>query len=304
MRASSRVGPNPWLELEYFASSHNCYNYLLDITTSKNYIAMCATTITERNEAKKEGVNVEEFDIIKFNDPKLKNIAEDMSCSFLQAKDYYTAAESISDRVRPVLLYYGMISLARLLMLATYTYPNLKGKSHGMAIDRGTYEKAQIRLKGFFPRFVACYINRSAGYGGIRLGYSEISDDNYYTENNEPYHFRSYKRIIAHIKMEHFFSLDELLHSIREIRDAWEEVYPTDIDRMARLNDYGLDEMSSHFIAMFILSMVARYKPTVWGNILEGHLRGDAFVIKRFLDCSFYRFPLLISNELKIRKEM
>ncbi|MBU4502004.1 MAG: YaaC family protein [Nanoarchaeota archaeon] len=296
MFVSSRVGPNPWLELEYFANPYNCHKYLLDTITTKNYLAMYSRNTIEKEEAKKEGVILEDFDIIKPNDSNLQDIMEDMSCAFLQAKDYYTAAENIPYRTRPVLLYYGMISLAKLLMSATYTYPQFRGV-HGLSIERGgenSYERAQIKPEGFFPRFVTSYINRSAGYSSLNLDY---------IEGDERYHYRFYRGIITQIKNKTFFSLDELLHSIKEIQDAWKEVYPWNADREKRLNEHGIDELSSHFIAMYILSMIARYRSTSWANILEGRSRGDAFVIKRFLDCSFYRFPLLILNELKVRKE-
>lgn len=62
---------------------------------------------------------------------------------------------------------------------------------------------------------------------------------------------------------------------------------------------FWLPELSTHYMLMFILSMLVRYEPRVWGECLTNRLSGIPHIIERFLEVSARKFPNIILNEMK-----
>jgi len=59
-----------------------------------------------------------------------------------------------------------------------------------------------------------------------------------------------------------------------------------------------LPEMSVHFLIMYILGMISRYRPKEWGETIEGEKSGEIYIIQKFLETVTRKFPNLILNKL------
>ena len=63
-----------------------------------------------------------------------------------------------------------------------------------------------------------------------------------------------------------------------------------------------LAELSTHFLIMFMLGLIARYHPKEWSEAIKGEESGDIYVIQNFLEATKRKFPNLILNELRQRE--
>ena len=64
-------------------------------------------------------------------------------------------------------------------------------------------------------------------------------------------------------------------------------------------NYLWLPELSSHYVLMFILSMLVRYDSQAWGECLTKRLSSIPHIIEQFLEVSARKFPNLVLNEMK-----
>jgi hypothetical protein len=60
------------------------------------------------------------------------------------------------------------------------------------------------------------------------------------------------------------------------------------------LDDYMFSALSLHYLAMYALSIVSRYKVDKWGELLEGKQTGIGYLIQDFADSSVREFPRLV----------
>lgn len=118
-----------WSMLGYFESEHNSKQYL----------------------EKKFGTSVE----------KLNETAKNVALTMRAAREYYEAAESITILTHPVLLFYGMTALSKVLFTATYPKKS-PSRGHGLQEVKGwtgVFSEFSVRVRndGAFPQFHSCF---------------------------------------------------------------------------------------------------------------------------------------------------
>jgi len=117
----------------------------------------------------------------------VKKQAHQLGFSILQAEEYFTASERVSLPTRPVLLYYGAVSLSKALILVakdgTHSYDALRRgnrhQHHGLVLSRRILSKptATSTLEGFLES-VSCRVHTNPSglpWGHFPLFYQALS---------------------------------------------------------------------------------------------------------------------------------
>lgn len=108
--------------------------------------------------------------------------------------------------------------------------------------------------------------------------------------------------ILNYIENKTYFSMKELLYSIVPMHREYTDYYPGfPYGYKESSLENCLDEISSNFLMMYILSQLARYQPQAWVDFLKGDERGEAYLLNRFLKVSETYYPELIYHELKTK---
>lgn len=232
---------------------------------------------------------------------EVQDTAEKVVISIKQAEEYYRAANSVGLLTKPVLLYYGMVSLSKALVDSTYCVPSPE-KSHGLNI---TYE-------GDLPN-LEVKINRYGAYQTFRDSY--INDTFLYTnrENTFKFNLKELLSLIPGIAVEWKLAYEEIPQQPTQsktvgIDDPKEnaikkakynfEVLDHDVIKNQKLNQKFVHLIDIHFLTMFILCTYARYKPLEWKRIIDGFETSEMLVINSFLTRSSLDFPMLIYSEI------
>lgn len=286
---------NIWDSLSFFESPYNCKQYLKNRIENDFYSINIEKLIDIINKAKSNAsiIKIPEFLPIEVADIKKLNLNNIISNSIKQAREYYQAAEVVSNNTKPVLLYYGMLSLSSALLDATLKFPKKYRKVHGLSVDdRGyqgkPYEHVRIEPRGFFIRFYLSYVDQK--------DYETVAD-----EVNNHYFLppRNLDEMLQYISKKTYFSFKELLYPIPPIHKEYNEFYSEQWYGFAKSKLKNcLDEISSNFLVMFTLSQIARYQPKKWIDILKGEKRGEMFLFNKYLNISAQYYPRLIYREL------
>lgn len=242
---------------------------LISNRISTNFFGLDYETL---NQSKNQNPSpLDGFRVIEERD--VSSQAVEMSFSLRQAKEFYDSARTATELTKPILLYYGMVSLANALIVSTYIFQNPK-RGHGIEANFSR-EQVKIRNRGFFTRFHDSYEESPALY------------------INEPQ-----------------ISLTDLFSTMPELASEFRLLYqrdPTvqapdpeiamDTHHQVTLagHPYPIPSLTSHFLAMFYLGSIARYKPKEWGYKIQGE---EVYIIRKFLSVSTRRFPNVILNEL------
>lgn len=262
-----------WSNLIFFESEYNSETFLKERIKGDFYGLDYKTLSVLKT---KSGVKLDVFRTIEPRD--VKDNAIELAYCFKQAREYYNATTNTTELTHPILLYYGMVSLARALVVATYKFRNPK-KGHGL-VALNNFDYVAVKERGLFPRFHDCYCSAPQIY-------------------------------LSKPKL----TLQELFSVIPELRREYEMIYGESsqinphIDPEKEMDTHftltketqklTLPTLTSHFLAMFLLSSIARYKPTKWLQLITGQKSGEIFIVKKFLKISERRFPNLIFNELR-----
>jgi hypothetical protein len=223
-----------------------------------------------------------EFEVI--NPSMIEEYSEKLASCVTQAREIYSAAQDVTEASSPILQFYGMEHLGKALINATYKFRVPQGKrdqfySHGLKIDRADYEKVTVRPLGIFPRVHDCYSSEPKIYlDGLNISLKELL-------GRDP-----------DITLEFSLVYDQKPMVSEQIsRDSVE----WDVDRgKFQIQPYqgvNLTHIDVEYLAMFILSNKARYKPETWIKELGSDV---GFLYKSFLNKSLRRFPNLILNQI------
>lgn len=230
----------------------------------------------KKTEAKQKSsrFSVVQEDILEEN---ARNIAKYVA----QARELFQVARSVSELASPVLYYYGMLSLAEALIMSMYHFNDsersVKGfYTHGLTIDRNTYNDVIVKPYGTFPRLHDCYSTEPALY-----------------------------------LARNSFSIKELLSVNPDLRDEYALIYGEkpniqpaeghiDVEReeyeIQPIRGIKMDPIDSILMTMFILSSKARYRPNDW--IEEITVKKESFVLRSFLTHAERRYPNLVLNKI------
>lgn len=116
-----------WARLGFFESEHNAKDFLKD----------------------------------KFNlpDHDLEETASSLALTMRAAREYYDAAERVSLLTRPLLIFYGMTALSKVLFMSARGKKS-PSKGHGLQTPKPTILKelsTRVKKHGTFPQFHSCY---------------------------------------------------------------------------------------------------------------------------------------------------
>jgi len=270
-----------WNWLSFLSSPRNVENLLLKRIVTGRFGINHSLLLEKKKRAKDSGRQNSLFSII--GEADVKAHSRRIPRYITQAKQLFQAAKHVSEIASPILFYYGMQSLAKALILSMYRYDSPHPKAfftHGLGIDRTTYNRVTTKPLGFFSRFHDCYSTVPEMY------LDEMT-----------------------------FSLEELLSANPELIVEYGLVYEKDPnirERLAEIHlkadvDLGiyeippikgvrLDIMDSMFMSMFILSNKARYQPEEWIEEIETGKEG--FILRSFLTKTERRFPNIILNRI------
>jgi len=67
---------------------------------------------------------------------------------------------------------------------------------------------------------------------------------------------------------------------------------------LMQVDGYTFSDLDVHFLLMFILSNLVRYKQGKWANLIQRKCNNDIFLIDSFINISATKFPWLILKEL------
>lgn len=300
-----------WSMLNYFESEHNVRQFL------------------NRNETGHKDVPPN----------TIEEIAESLSSTTKAAREYYQAAEGVTILTRPLLLFYGMTALSKVLFMAIHRKKS-PSSSHGLERVKGwngVFPELSVRVgkNGTFPQFHGCY-SKGSLYGAefslkellslvpeTKVAFETVYDEKSravkverslratYIIDSDIHKYKDMKTLLCQIPgfKERYgdqyaetgdrFALYCWNHGIEDPVTravSGEEYFVLPLTKQARI--YALPEMSTHFLIMYLLGMLARYQPKEWGEIIKGEKSGELYIIQNFLETTRRKFPNLILNEL------
>ena len=295
-----------WSMLSFFESKHNCCQYLENKFPTSN--------------------------------EDLTGTANRLAFTMSTAREYYEAAEKVTILTRPLLIFYGMAALAKVLFMATHGKKS-PSNSHGLRkSDKWNGEFAELMVEvikdGTFPQFNGCF-NKENLPGTkfslkqlfslvpeVKVEFETVFKEKSRTLKTE---HTDYGINIVDTELEKSLNLEILLAKIPGFQDKYAE--PKRIDNKIFLwcNDSQIDdltirlisgeeyltlpieqngrflaipEMSAQYLIMFLLGSLSRYQPEEWGKTIKGEESGEIYLVRKFLDITIRKFPNLILNEL------
>jgi hypothetical protein len=298
-----------WSRLSYFESKHNSKQYL---------------------DGKFQTANDE-----------LTDTANSLAFTMSTAHEYYEAAQRVTILTRPLLIFYGMTALAKVLFMATHGKKS-PSNNHGLGKAdnwNSVFEEltVEIRRDGTFPQFHGCFNKESLA--GTKFSIKELSSlvPEMKVEFEEVLKEKSRTLKIEHsdyginivdTEIEDYKNLVTQLFRITGFQDKyahpqvigkkislWSKNHEIDnfITRTISGEEYlslpieqngrllVIPEMSFHYLIMYLLGMLSRYQPEEWGKTIKGEESGEIYFIRKFLDITARKFPNLILNELHNR---
>lgn len=298
--------------------------------------------------------------------------SKQIAATLVQSEKYFILAKSSSLETSPLLLYYGMVGLAKCLILSgdneyTLDYSNAANKHHrhhGLHFGADTPAEKAIRdgnslLKefctvssntsrlGLFNLFRQCYSNTEIANNTkinvlTLLSYvPELHTDYYSQLKKKPrtwgchshfgvstlggsdqliefmdYYFHFQKRgneeYRATLK-RCFPSTRTLYNQEGTAEDKFRLISPaTSIDDHIYVSDlltleqyafmteqgYSFSDFDIHFLLMYILSNLVRYKQDKWADLISRKNNNDIFLIDSFINVVITKFPWLVLREL------
>jgi hypothetical protein len=288
-----------WSRLSYFETEHNTRQFLKKFSLSND---------------------------------NLIDTARSLAFTMKTAREYYESADRVSLLTQPLLIFYGMTALSKVLFTATHGIKS-PSKGHGLETPKpGDFEELSTKVKkdGTFPQFHSCYSKEKLSRRKFTMKellslVPEIKVE-YETVYNEK--SRSLKALrgqygiqVVDTEIEKYGNLvTDLIKFFPEIKQPQQfensvTIFQRNVPTIRAVSgeeflvlplkrhdkNLFLPEMSIHFLAMYLLGMISRYHPKEWGEIIEGEKSGEIYIIQKFLEITTRKFPNLILNKLRNR---
>lgn len=276
--------------------------------------------------------NAKEFLKAKFAliDKDLKDIASGLAFTMRAAREYYDSGGHVSLLTRPLLIFYGMTALSKVLFMSTYGKKS-PSKGHGLEPPKPTaFDELSTRVRkvGTFPLLHCCLSkeklyrkkfimkellsivpevkveyetiykekSRALRVSKIRQGFQVV--DSEIEEYGDL--VKDLKRFFPEIKTAQKIGTGVTIYD-HHIPLTWTVSGKYLVLPMRKQKDPFIPELSAHFLIMYILGMISRYNPKEWGEIATGEESGDIYIIQKFLEATTRKFPNLILNKLRNR---
>jgi len=276
--------------------------------------------------------NAKEFLKDKFNlpDRDLKDTASSLAFTMRAAREYYDAGERVSLLTKPLLIFYGMTALSKVLFISTHGKKS-PSKGHGLQTPKPTVlEELSTRVKkdGTFPQFHSCYSKEKLYRMKFRMKELLTIVPEVKAEFETIYGEKS--RTLKVLKIRYGFRIvDSEIDRYRDLANNLKAFFPEIhhvqqfgngvsiyhrhipltwtisgkflVLPLRRQKNFFLPELSTHFLIMYLLGMISRYHLKEWGRIVHGEESGDVYIIRKFLEATTRKFPNLILNKLRSR---
>ncbi len=270
-----------WFWLEYFANKERTVEYISNkIGTERynNYYDSVIKTRQTHNFKKLE-------EIEKINPDSIEEQSDKVVYSIKQASEYFRLSKSANLHVKPLILYYGMISLSKALMESTFIFKK-PDQQHGLG-GKPKYLDCQIKQKGFFPRFSAC---------------------NSYTVGDPKFiKTTAYGNILILISRGDRLKFEDLIFPLRQYLPRDESMYRRSPDMYTQVfgpyeQKYAIDPVSCYLMITYLLSNLVRYRPVEWIRMIEG--RDEDYpkmdwILKPLLEIAAIEYPFFILEEFR-----
>jgi hypothetical protein len=219
----------------------------------------------EQQEEEEGNIDIEIHEPLSYSQDIDSN-ANEIVHTVKQAIEIYTASQTSSLYAKPILLYYSYARLARVLYLSTYKKSASESKTHGLELQGNDI---RCLRSGAFSRFHDSYSSKPSIYL-----------DNY------------------------TFKWQDLLEQptdrlrLLEIMIKGNSIVGLKVKNQT--SDLNVHELTREIIFTYAMSMLARYRVTLWNDIIEGrHVDKDIiWKIDDYLRQTQSFFPNLVFNKL------
>lgn len=278
--------------------------------------------------------NVKDFLQEKFDLPEedLIETSSNLAFAMRTASEYYESAKRVSLLTRPLLIFYGMTALSKVLFASTYGKKS-PSKAHGLSPPiPGTFaELSTTVLKdGAFPQFHSCFSKKKLYRMKFKMRELlslipevKVEYETVYNEKSRALRVlrTRYGASVVDTEIEKYGNLAEDLRKFFpeiQITQAFGKrvnIFLGDIPAVLTVSaeeylvlplrkhnrDILFPEMSVHFLTAYLLGIISRYHPKEWGETIEGKESGEIYIIQKFLETTTRKFPNLILNKLRNR---
>lgn len=209
--------------------------------------------------------------------PDVDDATTRIAAAVRHAHAYFDAAQRSPNTVRPNLLYYGCLALARALGAATFKDI---AKTHGLKAEGSA---VRVFRKGEFADLHDVLCTLPEIYAGASNAGRAIE----------------FNTLLS--------AVDPLRPAIVRVHGPnWEwlgKAMANNINERRWLDDMAGHRVSTHAMAvdlmvLFYLSHWSRYEPVAWDAVLRGEKTGEAHIYVTFMDYVSLHFPLQTANYL------
>lgn len=296
-----------------------------------------------------------------FDVSDLEKKANQISMCINQASEYFLAANQVSINTSPLLYFYGMLSLAKALIVANkqevfledINYHGLhsrpinkdlaayKQNSKDWSMEKeyaitndGVFKHLTETLDGFsfqnnsiitFNDVLSICPEISGMYLKYYNNYSNVLPLYKHEETSSPFSITLFPRkldeneiykSIPELEVDFVLS-DEIMHGqarkliSRELTrfPDYMSIYKSVVggeyivggvqyQYNKKNKKISLNQASTDYIGMFILSICVRYKPDFWGSVIEGNNSGVLGLIELYINVIKRRYPNIILDNL------
>ena len=270
-----------WFWLDYFANKERTIKYISNKMETERYNNYYGSVIKTRQKHKLN--KLEEIEKITLD--SIEEQSDKVVYSIKQASEYFRLSKSANLHVKPLILYYGMISLSKALMESTFIFKE-SNPQHGLG-GKPDYLDCQIKQKGFFPRFSAC---------------------NSYTVGDPKFiNTTAYGNILLLISRGVRLKFEDLIFPLREYLPRDESMYRRSPDMYEQVfgpyeQIYAIDPVSCYLMITYLLSNLVRYRPVEWIRLIEGRDKDYPkvdWILKPLLEIATIAYPAFILEEFR-----
>jgi hypothetical protein len=269
----------------------------------------------------------------KLTEAELIDTAKTLAFTMQTAREYYKSALRVSSLTQPLLIFYGMSALSKVLFMTTYLKIS-PSKGHGLATPNQRdfaedFSKLSTRIQkdGTFPQFHSCYSKDNLR--NIRFTLKELLSlvsetkveyETVYKEKSQAIKTSMEKHglTLVDTELEKYGNLGERLPlyfpkitfvkfgegiiiqnapTLQLTRSlSGEEYVVLPLEKRGKF--MFIPELSVHFLIAYLFGMVSRYYPKEWGEIIDGKTSGEIYIVQKFLEVTKRKFPNLILNKL------
>lgn len=270
-----------WFWLDYFTNKERTSEYISNkIGTERynNYYDSVIKTRQAHNLNKLE--EIEKISPVSIEEQSVKVVY-----SIKQASEYFRLSKSANLHVKPLILYYGMISLSKALMESTFIFKN-PNPQHGLG-GKPKYLDCQIFKEGFFPRFSAC--------------------NSYAVGDPKFVHTTTYENILILISRGVRLKFEDLIFPLGEYLPRDNSIYRNSPDMCTQVfgqynQKYPIDPVSCYLLIMYLFSNLVRYRPVEWIRLIEGRDKDYPkmdWILKPLLEIAATDYPAFILEEFR-----